>query len=84
MVASLGSSAASLVFLFSYFKHGAGIHGSTPSPGLWKIFGPISFWALAATMVAASLGKGKGRELILAWGVALLSAEYVILVTAFD
>lgn len=84
LVASLLSSIATLIFLFSNFKNGAGIHGSTTSPGLWKIFGPVSFWALAATMVAATLGKGKGRGLILASGVALLGAEYVILMTAID
>jgi len=69
LVASIGTL-TSVVWVFSWLASGGSPHGLEPSPGLWRYLGPINKWTLLASVAFASLGKGKGRFVVLGWAVA--------------
>lgn len=73
-----------IVFLLSYLRNGGGIHGSEPSPGVWRILGPFSAYLAVGSMVLAAIGKAKGKLFFAVWLILLFGVNYVVLLAAFD
>jgi hypothetical protein len=66
------------VFNMSWLKCGGSPHGMDTSPGLWLSLQSYRLPMLGATLVLATLGKGKGRWLLLAVAPAIFFADTMV------
>jgi len=73
-----------LIFFSSWFYNGGSPHGLMPAVGIWKIAGPIAFYALIASLILSVLGKGKWRWLMPIWAAAFLFAAYATFMLDLD
>jgi hypothetical protein len=84
LLAASCATPLSLMFVFSYLNHNGGIHGSEPSPGLWRVMGPVSNAAVVFSFAMALLGKGVGRGKLIGWALGVIGAVAVTVQLALD
>jgi hypothetical protein len=84
LLAASIATGLSVIFIFSYLNNGGGIHGSTPSHGLWQVLGPVSDGVGAVSLVLAALGKGKGRVKLFGWALGTVVAVVITFGIAMD
>lgn len=84
LVLAVCSTLFEIVFFFSYFHNGGSPHGFMPLPGIWRIVGRLSLWALVATLLLTALGKGKWRLFILGWAAAYALAVCLVFALEMD
>jgi len=84
LILAVCSMLLELVFFYSWFRNGGSPHGLMPSRGIWKSVGPLSFWALVASLSLSVLGKGRWRLLMPAWAAACLFVDYLIFMLEMD
>ena len=63
---------SSMAFIVSWLNNGGSPHGLDPTPGLWKDLGPVFGRSVVASIALASLGKGKGRLLVVGSALAVM------------
>jgi hypothetical protein len=83
LVAS-SATLVSVVSIVSWLHSGGSPHGLGPPPGLWKLLGPVLKWTLIASVVLATLGKGKGRILVLGGSVSVVLVMAIVFVLDMD
>jgi hypothetical protein len=71
-------------FVISWLHSGGNPHGMGPSPGLWKTLGPLFRWTLIAGVALAILGKGRGRLLVVASGLADVFVVFLVAMLDMD
>ena len=82
-VASCGT-VLSFIFLLSYLYNGGGIHGSSPSPGLWRTLGPLSAGVSVLSFLLAIISRCRGIALMVGWLLGIFGANYAIFQLAID
>ena len=73
-----------LAFMLAWLHSGGSPHGMRTPPGIWQILVRVFWWTLAASVVLAILGKGKGRFLVLAAAVTAILADFSVIMLDMD
>jgi len=74
----------SFIFLLSYLYNRGGIHGSSPSPGLWRTLGPLSAGVSVLSFLLAIVSRCRGIALLVGWLLGIFGANYAIFQLAID
>jgi hypothetical protein len=74
----------SFIFLLSNLYNGGGIHGSSPSPGLWKTLGPLSAGISVLSFLLATVSRCRGIPFLVGWLLGIFGANYAIFQLAID
>ncbi len=70
--------------MLAWLHSGGSPHGMRTPPGIWQILVRVFWWTLAASVVLAILGKGKGRFLVLAAAVTAILADFSVIMLDMD
>ena len=84
LLAASFATALELIFMFSYLNNGGGIHGSEPSPGLWKTLGRVATGIGVVSLVMTAFGTGNGRLKLFGWALSIVGTAVMTSGVAMD